>query len=63
MVNTGRSGVVVKCVAADAEAVDSGGQGEVEEGGEEAFVWQGGFVQNTVKTLLYNVAGDVTIVP
>ena len=52
MVNAGRSGVVIKRVATDTEAVDAGGQGKVEERGKEARFSEGGFDENKVNTLM-----------
>ena len=45
-------GFPFECVALDAQEVDTGGQGEIGEDGQEVFVWKGRFVQNAVKTLL-----------
>ena len=38
MANAEGGGAVPECVAVDSEEVDTGGQGEVGEGGGEAFV-------------------------
>ncbi len=35
MVDAGRSGVVIECIAVDAETLDAGRKGQVEEGGKE----------------------------
>jgi hypothetical protein len=40
---------LAECVTANTQALDIGGEGEVEEGGEEACVSEGGVDENTLK--------------
>ena len=43
---------VVECIAVDLEAVDFGGEDEVEEVREEACFSEGGFDENNVKVAI-----------